>query len=136
MLCFSTDWKWCCREANAKAQRLLRFSQGNESSDAVSQPNGGRVSGKAEHRFPSRQVNQSPKPAVDGAPNDTMETEALGEDFGNAEAIVGTCDDMCSGDSLPLVSTFLIQSLSVVLAYGRCLSVVKTALFLLTVQKT
>jgi hypothetical protein len=81
-------------------------------------------------------VNQSPKPAVDGAPNDTMETEALGEDFGNAEAIVGTCDDMCSGDSLPLVSTFLIQSLSVVLAYGRCLSVVKTALFLLTVQKT
>lgn len=104
MLCYSADWKWCCREANAKAQRLLRFSQGQESSDIVSQPNGGRVSGKAEHRFPNRearQLSQSLKPGVDGAQNDTMETEALGEDFSNTEAIVGTCDDMCSGESLP-----------------------------------
>lgn len=101
MLCSSTDWKGCCREANAKAQRLLRFSQGQEISDLVSQPTSGRVSGKAEHRFSqreARQPNQSPKPLVDNAQHDTMETEALGEDFSDTEAIVGTCDDMCSGN--------------------------------------
>jgi len=110
--CSSADWEWCCREANAKAQRLLRFSQGQESSDIVLQPNGGRVSGKAEHRFSNRearQSSQSPKPGVDGALIDTMETEALGEDFSNTEAIVGTCEDMCSGESLPLVFTSFIQ---------------------------
>ena len=75
------------------------------------QPNGGRVSGKAEHRFPNRETRQlSQSPAVDGAQNDTMETEALGEDFSNAEAIVGTCDDMCSGESRSLVFALFIQS--------------------------
>lgn len=94
-------WKGCCREANAKAQRLLRFSQGQEIPDSVSQPTTGRVSGKAEHRIPPREArhpSQGPKPSVDNAQHDTMDTEALGEDFSEAEAIVGTCEDMCSGN--------------------------------------
>lgn len=87
------------REATAKAQRLLRFSQGQETPDIVPQPNITRGSGKADHRVPnreSRQLNQSPKPVGDSSQNDTMETDALGEDFNNTEAIVGTCEDMCS----------------------------------------
>lgn len=54
-------------------------------------------------------MSQSPKSAVDGAQNDSMETEALGEDFSNTEAIVGACEDMCSGNCFLLVSVFFIQ---------------------------
>lgn len=116
-----TDWNEWHREANAKAQRLLRFSQGQETSELASQPTIGRVSGKAEHRFPqreSRQPSQVLKPSVDNAQLDTMETEALGEDFSDTEAIVGTCDDMCSGSFSSMILNFHLVLLSFSNAVG------------------
>lgn len=103
LLCFLIKCEVCFREANAKAQRLLRFSQGQEMSDVVSQPTSSRVVGKAEHRFPqrdARQPSQSQKLLVDNSQLETMEAEPLGEDFSDTEAIVGTCEFMCSGKFL------------------------------------
>lgn len=95
------------REANAKARRLLRFSEGREreTSDSAAQITGDRF--KADDRLQTREARQlsqlrtdpprTPVSASENGQEDTMEAEGGGDDFNNNEAITGTCNDMCSG---------------------------------------
>lgn len=107
-----------CREAQAKARRLLRFAQGGETSDDSLQRSNDRPSGRSEDRLPSREIRQvkvdvrgqlraeAPRKiqgiSIENALDESMEAEggdAAGDDFSNTEAIVGTCSDMCPGEA-------------------------------------
>jgi hypothetical protein len=114
------------REEQAKARRLLRFAQAGDKPDSASgrleehgvsnrelrQPKGELVVRQTRTEAPRRPQGK----LVDFAAHDeAMEMEgpeALGDDFRNVEAIIGTCTDMCPGEFLLLLCLLLSFFLS------------------------